>query len=73
MVSTLHLSTILADMSEAQNICYLDDPITSGILYISEGVDDVMNILSVETRQILADVELSEPEFSKDVNTLSYF
>lgn len=48
-----------------------DDPITSGILYISEGVDDVMNILSVETRQILADVELSEPEFSKDVNTLS--
>lgn len=47
-----------------------DDPIASGILDISEGVDNVSDILSAKTKQILTDVELNESEFSNDVNIM---
>ncbi|PKY53044.1 hypothetical protein RhiirA4_471048 [Rhizophagus irregularis] len=47
-----------------------DDPIASGIIDVFEGVDNVMNILSTRTKNVLADVEVSEPEFSNDMNTM---
>lgn len=47
-----------------------DTPIASGILDVFEGVDNVMDKLSAETKQVLADVELSEPEFSEDMNAM---
>ncbi|CAG8485934.1 6176_t:CDS:2, partial [Funneliformis caledonium] len=39
-----------------------DDPIASGILDISEGVDKVIDNLSIETKQILADFKINDLE-----------
>ncbi|CAG8543564.1 13389_t:CDS:2, partial [Gigaspora rosea] len=39
------------------------DPIASRIIDISEGVDSVADELSVEMKQVLEEIELSEPEF----------
>ncbi|CAG8787660.1 41317_t:CDS:2, partial [Gigaspora margarita] len=43
------------------------DPIASGIIDISEGVDSVVDELSVETKQVLEEIELSELEFSEKI------
>ncbi|KAF0532433.1 hypothetical protein F8M41_011221 [Gigaspora margarita] len=46
------------------------DPIASGIIDISEGVDSVADKLLVETKQVLEEIELSEPEFSEKTITM---
>lgn len=47
-----------------------DDPIASGILDICEGVDKVIDNLSIETMQILADIKIDDLEFSEDINNM---
>ncbi|CAG8735181.1 407_t:CDS:2, partial [Funneliformis mosseae] len=47
-----------------------DDPIASEILDICEGVDKVIDNLSIETMQILADIKIDDLEFSEDINNM---
>ncbi|CAG8576680.1 4129_t:CDS:2 [Cetraspora pellucida] len=44
--------------------------IASGIINISEGVDSVADKLSVETKQVLEEIELSKPEFLEKTITM---
>ncbi|CAG8672525.1 23282_t:CDS:2, partial [Gigaspora margarita] len=46
------------------------DSIVSGIIDISKGVNSVADKLSVETKQVLEEIELSEPEFSEKMITM---
>ncbi|CAG8614570.1 19853_t:CDS:2, partial [Racocetra fulgida] len=47
-----------------------DDPIASGILDVAEGVDGVADELSIETKEVLNEAGLTEPEFSKTMDAM---
>ncbi|CAG8674940.1 6759_t:CDS:2, partial [Ambispora gerdemannii] len=47
-----------------------NDPIASGILDVAEGVDGVADKLTVGTKEILNEVELTEPEFSEKTDAM---
>ncbi|CAG8778323.1 8973_t:CDS:2, partial [Racocetra persica] len=46
------------------------DPIAFRIIDISEGVDSVADKLSVETKQVLEEIELNKPKFSEKMITM---